>query len=420
MNCLTAPAVILLFLAGEVSRVPARNFENQYLSMTILGEWTVRPTSDQKFNLSHGKYLLSIDPIFVHASGIKGGRFDEIAGQIPSVKAVAGDVIHPPGAILCAQVEKTTVTAAIWLNNLYTDSSKAQDGCVLPAIRSPVWFCSFFSGEAAESEYTITLGYDTTDVNRLPKKGSAELAVVLGEAVRMLKTLQLKAPIVISRVDPPSAPPGATVTIYGSGFRLPHFSEVVMFREFPNNPIPPPIIAGNGKSLAFRVPTSIDSVSCQKGYIDVNEGCVPAPANHVDVNDCPPNSDGSTNFCGKPIRQATYHIWVYSGYGVGSNVVPFRVTAPKSSTVSILLIYPNQLVSEGATVTVRGGGFTPSGNTVRIGSGLVIGVPSRDGKTLTFQAPAPSGSSLTPNLQIYEASVSNSNGESNSIIFWYR
>jgi hypothetical protein len=50
----------------------------------------------------------------------------------------------------------------------------------------------------------------------------------------MLKTLDLKPPLLISKANPPSAPPGATVTIYGSGFSVPNFNIAVSFSDFPN------------------------------------------------------------------------------------------------------------------------------------------------------------------------------------------
>jgi len=51
---------------------------------------------------------------------------------------------------------------------------------------------------------------------------------------------------------------------------------------------------------------------------------------------------------------------------------------------------------------------------------VVNEISSPDGKTITFQAPVPSGDSFIRGIQIYKASVSNANGESNSINFWYR
>jgi hypothetical protein len=231
-----------------------------------------------------------------------------------------------------------TVTKAMTLSNLYTDSSKFENGCTFPSSGQPVWG-SYLSGEASESEYSITLTYDTTDVNRLPKKGSPELRHVFSEVVAMLKTLDLKPPLLISKANPPSAPPGATVTIYGSGFSVPNFNIAVSFSDFPNNPMPTPAIAADGKSLTFQVPTSINTIRCQAGYIEVGENCVPAPVDQINVNDCLQKSDGASNFCGVAIPPSTYQISVTAdGFGVSSNPVPFTVAAPKPSPVSISLI----------------------------------------------------------------------------------
>jgi hypothetical protein len=135
----------------------------------------------------------------------------------------------------------------------------------------------------------------------------------------------------------------------------------------------------------------MNTISCQAGYIDVDENCVPVPLNHISVNHRLQKTDGAANFCGVPIPPATYQVSVTAeGFGVGSNPVPFSIVAPKPSPVSISLIYPNYLVSAGNTITVRGSGFTSTGNTVKIGSAVVNDLSSADGKTITPQAPAPS------------------------------
>jgi IPT/TIG domain-containing protein len=398
-------------------------FASQYLRIQILPGWTVATSADQTLNLIQGKYLLSINPIFVHASGGIGGRFSEVVSGKQSIDAVMRNVDQPAGGFECAQMppDEMVVTKALSLYNLYTDRSKVNNGCVFPSSGRPVWFGSMFGGEGSESDYAITLSYSTKDVNDLPKKGSLELKHVFADVVEMLKSLQLKPPIAVSKIYLQSTHPGATVTIYGSGFNVLNQSAEVRFNEFPNNPMPAPIVAVDGKSLTFQVPTSINTISCEARQIDVNEWCVPIPANHVDVDDCPSKADGSTNFCGRPLPPATYQVSVtLEGWGIGSNPVSLTVTAANPNPVSISLLYPNYGVSEGDTIIVRGRGFTSSGNAVRIGSAIVENLSSSDGKRITFQAPAPAGSSFIQNIRIYNASVSNANGQSNAISFWYR
>lgn len=410
--------------AERTSPGTRQRIDNQYLTMTILSGWTVGPSVDQKLNLVKGKYLLTINPIFTHASPVEGGRFSEIVEGMPSLEAVTRNVDQPAIGDECAQSDVTKVTKSISLGNLYTDSSKARGVCVFPSSGASVWFGSYFSGDGPESEYTITVSYNTDnteEVDSLPKKGSPELTQVFAEVAAMLKTLQLKPPITISRISPEWAPPGATVTIYGSGFNLTNQTEAVIFSDFPNNPMPDPVIAEDGKSLTFQVPTSIGTISCEAGRIEVGENCVPAPANHVDVNDCPRRTDEAPNFCGVLMPPATYQISVRAeGSGVSSGPVPFTVTASKPNTVSISLMYPTYVVSAGDIVTVRGSGFSASGNSVRIGSSVVDNLSSPDGKTITFRAPEPVGSSFIHGIRIFKASVFNANGESNSISFDYR
>jgi hypothetical protein len=213
-----------VFMPPRQAQANARSpqFENQYLKIKILPGWTVAPSGTQILNLINGKYLLSINPIFTHASGIIGGRFSEVVRGKQSIEALW----------------------AMWIN----------------------------------------------------------------------KRAVLNA-----------------------------------------------VIAADGKSLIFTVPTSVNTISCQVGRIDAN-----------------PNA------------------------------------------VSISLRYPNYLVSAGDTITVRGQGFTSSGNAMQIGSAKTTNLSSPDGKIITFQAPAPAGSSFIQGIRIYNASVSNANGQSNSISFEYR
>ena len=410
-------------IIGQSSSTIGRRFENQYLTIAIRPGWAVENSADQKLNLTHGKYRLSINPMFIHASGVTCGRFPEITGGMPSVDAVMGNVGQPAGGFECsaASSEALVVNKTMSLGNLYTDSSKSKNGCTFPADGRPVWFGSLFCDQGSESEYTITLAYGTADVNSLPSEHSPELEQVFRDVAAMLRTLDLKPPLLISRISPDSAPAGASVTVYGSGFNVADYKGAVVFKDFPNNPMPSPTIAADGKSLTFLVPTSINTISCQAGHIDVGEWCVPVPANHIDVNDCPQRENGATNFCGIPIPSATYQISIaLEGTGISSNPVPFIVAEPQPMPVSISLVYPNYLVSPGDRIVVRGEGFTSSRNTVQIGSSLVADLSSPDGKTITFQAPAATGSSFMPGIRIYKLSVSNANGLSNSISFDYR
>src|SRR6202007_3245525 len=109
---------------SAVSAGRSRTFSNQFLTITILPGWTTRP-ADPTLDILHGKYVLSINPIFSHASGITGGRFPEIAARMPSVDAVMKRVDQPAGGWECSQPDTMNVSSTISGSNYYTDKSKA-------------------------------------------------------------------------------------------------------------------------------------------------------------------------------------------------------------------------------------------------------------------------------------------------------
>jgi hypothetical protein len=65
-------------------------------------------------------------------------------------------------------------------------------------------------------------------------------------------------------------------------------------------------------------------------------------------------------------------------------------------------------VSAGDVITIGSSGFAANGNTVKIGSAVVTDLSSSDGKTITFQAPAPAGVSFIRGIKIYLATVAKS------------
>ena len=207
--------------AAQISSPPAETFNNQYVRMTILPGWTAS-ASIPELKVTHGKYVLTINAIYQHASGVEGGRFEEVTDGMSSVEAVRAEVVQPSW-ILCAKSDVAVITGTLSLASLYTDDTKAnvEDGCKFPADGKPAWFGSYFAGTGSESEYTITLAYDTSNMNELPKKGDPELTRVLNDTKTMLKTLELKPPIVVSRIEPESARPGDTISLPGSGFNIP-------------------------------------------------------------------------------------------------------------------------------------------------------------------------------------------------------
>lgn len=410
--------------AGPATPPHSRHFENPYLSLQILPGWTIAPPNQHvgdccTLTITNGRYVLSINPLFSHASGISGGRFSEILRDQPSVQAVMGDVDLPAGGFECSLTPAADipVNREITLRNLYTDPAKAkanQYGCHFPVKPSPVWFASFSSGEGPETDYKITLTYDSADINALPHKGSPELAHVLDQVVSMLRTLVLKPPVVITKIAPTSGPPGATVTVNGKGFAIPRHRARAVFQELPNSARLVTRVAPNGKSLTFVVPDSITTIACPPGEIDVNEYCVAVPPGHNDVNDCPPNPHKS---CSVPIPPAAYHLCVeQESISIRSNAIPFTVLDPPPSAVSLLLLYPAYYVQLGDFVTLRGKGFTPTGNTVHVGSVLIPNLASAS-DSIRFPVPDAAVPHSSPTFPVF---VSNANGVSNALTLAFR
>ena len=385
--------------------------------MTIPPGWTVDSSKPPLVKLIHGNYILTIDPIHTHSRAF--GSLEDIAVGLPSVEAVMREV-DGPWMTSCAQPDRVIATSRIRLWPLYTDDRKANIdyGCKFPSDGKPAWFGSYSMGAGPESEYIIALAYDTNDVNALPKKDSPELRQVLSDVDRMMRTCELKPPIVISRIEPQTAAPGAMVTLYGSGLDLKNFNLEPRFVVLPDLEMAP-TVAPDGRSMTLEIPPSRTIESCDRpGYVYVDENCVPAPPSHPGVVECPRVNDRHPTFCGVPLPPGVYRIEVV-GAMVRSNDVTLTVTAPKPAPVSISLLYPNVGVLPGDTIRVSGTGFTAAGNTVTIGSAVVSNVPSPDGSTLEFEAPLLAGDGLVRGQYYFEASVANEKGKSNAIAFSY-
>lgn len=369
-----------------------RAYDDPYLSIRVLPGWTAVPPTNQArrnpddccvLTLIHGQYVLAINPIFEHASF--AGRVSEILGGRPSVNAVLGDDVEDNDSA-CAQWWDLPVSNAIELRNLYLDPARKSRYCQLSFPARPVWFASFFGGSGPESDFSIALTYNSADIASLPRKDSPELAQVLDQTVRMLRTLRLKPPIVITKVVPAAAPPGATVTVYGSGFALPRQRTTAFLREMSaENPLAARI-ALDGKSLTFVVPSST-----------------------ITMGDCPP---GQSYGCSIPLRPAAYHLTILEEpFYLQANPVPFSVTPSPAGPVTLRMLYPATQMRPGDFMTIRGMGFTSAGNTVHLGSVEVPDLSSPDGTELRFAVPMAGYDPFHPT----PVCVSNARGRSNSL-----
>lgn len=196
--------------AAPATKAPAQAqvFTDQNLSINVLPGWVAKQstakTAPEAVNITDGNYILYINPLFGHASGIQGGRFSEVTGGMPSVDLVMTQVEQPASPTDCSVDGKLSepINSEVSLWNLYTDNTKTHNGCAFPSSGVSVWFGSYSSGSAVAfgrtsspdqfNEFAITVAYNTKNVNTLPKKNDPVLNSTLADVVSMLKTLKLK------------------------------------------------------------------------------------------------------------------------------------------------------------------------------------------------------------------------------------
>jgi len=203
--------VFLLLAAGsqgaqQQSSTQQKNqntvYENQYMKIVLLPGWTARkpgriPTA---VNITKGNYILYISTQASQASGVEGGRFDEIAMGAPSADAVVTQYPTPP----CGRGESSPASDGHTRIDLYVSKadSKSQEWCNAPLSGATVWYFSYITDAAGgyfnfyvpgqNRALVVTMAYRSKDVNRLPLKGSTELNSMLSEMTSIVRSLTIK------------------------------------------------------------------------------------------------------------------------------------------------------------------------------------------------------------------------------------
>lgn len=204
----------------------SRIYENQYMKVTISGDWKLteatRTIQNQSYdkttgkttligtpivektgavNIIKGNYILYINTQASQTSGIAGGRFGEIAGGAPSADAV---VIDPSGGGQCGVSETHPAFAEHPRVDLYIGSQDNQDRpwCAVPSNGKTVWYFSYITNsnnsyfnyykEGEARGYVITMAYNSKIVNNFPVKGSTTLNSMLNEMTTIVKSLEIK------------------------------------------------------------------------------------------------------------------------------------------------------------------------------------------------------------------------------------
>lgn len=192
----------------------------------------------------------------------------------------------------------------------------------------------------------------------------------------------------LTSLSPVSGEPGTNLTIYGTN--LDYYNNTVYFGSQPVANVP----SSNGSSLTVTVPGGVTPGGVGV-YVTNSRGT---------SNTLTFSVIASYSACNYPYSYGTYNT-TYCPPNVNTPYINY--VNPTSGAV-------------GSTVTIYGSGFSPTGNTVRFGGGVITGLNSADGRTITFMVPSqlsgPSSQFVT--VGTYNVSVSNFAGyTSNSVPF---
>ncbi len=192
--------------------------------------------------------------------------------------------------------------------------------------------------------------------------------------------------VTLTSLSPVSGQAGTSITIYGTN--LDYYNNTVYFGNQPIANVP----SINGTSLTVTVP-----VAATPGSLGV----------YVT------NSRGTSNTLTFSVI-ATYgcNTYPYNYGSYGSTYCP-----PTTNNPNITYLNPTS-GAVGSTVTIYGSGFSYSGNTVRFGGGIITGLSSFDGRTISFVVPSQLSGSTSQyvTLGTYNVSVSTANGQTSNAL----
>ncbi len=175
-------------------------FKSPYFSVTVPSDWkaTSARSSAEAVNITKGNYILYINTHASQVGGGFGGRFSEIAMGAPSADATITEWPTDP----CLTPIYTPTTGNYLYSSrgdLYVDKT-APSWCNIPTTGT-AWYFSYITGSKGYyfNQYTntgndalvITMAYNTSSVNNLPKKGDASLTAALDAMTSIASTLHI-------------------------------------------------------------------------------------------------------------------------------------------------------------------------------------------------------------------------------------
>lgn len=170
-------------------------FKNKYLSIEVPNDWTIHELKNGSVNIEKNNYILYINPHFQQASGLKGGRFDEIANGAPSADLVT--IFHP--AEPCSDLVKTSIGDFTRVN-VYVDKNSDSNLCKKPSDNKTHWYFSYYTNGNGYLNYingqdqysfVITLSIKVDSVNKLPTPNDPTLSQVWKATDAMINSLKI-------------------------------------------------------------------------------------------------------------------------------------------------------------------------------------------------------------------------------------
>lgn len=211
--------------------IRGREYKDEKIRVQVPASWQVSilrwaNTSRMGAELRKGKYILRLCTGCGQASGMVGGRFAEIALLVQPWAPTE----EPTGP--CGTEQRTKVTANIERVDLWFrrdpdhEVSDANRFCLQPETTDTVWYGSYFAEECLRvgkhadaecggyflhrawltrktsdiDEMAFALTYDTSDLDRLPRRNDLELKKILDEAAAIVHSV---------RIYPPKSAPAA-------------------------------------------------------------------------------------------------------------------------------------------------------------------------------------------------------------------
>ncbi len=170
-------------------------FKNQYFSIKILPGWSVEELRNGSVNIEKDNYILYVNPKASQASGVKGGRFDEISNGSPSADLVTK--FRPAEA--CSPLIRTK-TSKFTRIDIYVDKNSNETFCKHPTDNKRHWYFSYYVKDDGYFNYVegddfhpyaITVSIKTDNINDLPVVDDAVLARMLHNTDIMVDSVQI-------------------------------------------------------------------------------------------------------------------------------------------------------------------------------------------------------------------------------------